>query len=137
MMNRFSPMTLARWTAALLTVSALLFALAVLLEHGGESAGGAAHVEAGEGSAATEAGGAAEGTAPVAHSEAGEAAEGGGQQREMLLGINLENPWLVWGFVAASLILAAVVLRLWPPAFLLTILLAGAAALLDVREVFS
>ena len=39
MMNRFSPTTLARWTAALLTVSALLFALAVLLEHGGESLG--------------------------------------------------------------------------------------------------
>jgi hypothetical protein len=136
-MPRSSPTMPARWTAALLTVAALLFALAAWLEHGGEPSGGTAHVETGEGSAATEAGEAAEGKTPVAHPEPGAAAENGGQLPETVLGINLENRWLVWGFVAASLILAAVVLRLWPPAFLLTILLAGVAALLDGREVFS
>ncbi|HZQ00739.1 MAG TPA: hypothetical protein VFB13_14445, partial [Reyranella sp.] len=48
--------------------------------------------------------------------------------------MNLESPWLVWGFVVVSFVLAAVVLRLWPPAFSMAVFLAGLAALLDLRE---
>lgn len=58
-----------------------------------------------------------------------------GEQSETLFGLNLENPWIVWGFVGVSLLLAVAVLRFGKPALLLAILLAGAAALLDGREV--
>ena len=71
--------------------------------------------------------------AVVGQSEAGGVAA---QHTETILGVNLENPWLLWGFVAASLILAAAVLPLWQPVFLLAIALVGVATVLDVREIF-
>lgn len=134
MLNRFDATTLTRWAAALLAIAAVLFALTVLMEQSGESretSAAGAQSEAGEAGAPTEAGESQEGSteAEGAHAEAGE-------EGEEIFGVNLENPWLVWGFVAVSLLLAVAVLRFGQPALLLIILLAGAAALLDAREVF-
>jgi hypothetical protein len=130
----------------LLVISAVLFALALLMERNDESRAASpaiAHQEAGEAgesgehaeathSDAGESGEQAEGN----HTEAAEAGAENGHREEMLLGFNLENPWLVWGFVGVSILLALAVLRFGKPAFLFAILLAGVAALLDVREVF-
>lgn len=134
MTNRFYPTPLARWTAAFLVFSTVLFALAVLTERSGESRGKPAaseQFENGEAAAPSEAGVAGEenGQAEGSHVEATKGAE-------TIFGVNLESLWLLWGFVGISLLLALAVLRFGQPAFLLTILLAGAAALLDVREVF-
>ncbi len=52
----------------------------------------------------------------------------------MILGINLENPWIVWGFVGVSLLMIVAILRFGKTALLLTIALAGLAAILDARE---
>ena len=128
---------LVHWTSAMLAISALLFATAVLMEGSGhrEPAGMAAHDEtagaqeqdghdeAAESSTAKQGGGNAE------------VGETGSHAEQTVLGINLETPWLVWGFVGVSIMLAAV-LRLGKATLLLAILLAGAAAILDGREVF-
>lgn len=130
MTNRFSSTTLARWTAVLLVISTVFFALAVLMERSGESRETPAseQLEAGE---SGEENSQAEGS----HAESA-GTEAGGEESETILGINLENPWIVWGFVSISLLLAVAVLRFGRTALLFTILLAGAAALLDAREVF-
>jgi hypothetical protein len=144
MMDRLAPTTLARLTAAMLAISAVLFALAVFMEQGGESGDmsrAGARTGAGEvrqegvpaDGAGAEAGESGE-RAEAAHVETG---EGGEHAEETILGVDLEAPWLVWGFVAVSLVLAVAVLRPGRPALLLTILLAGAAALLDAREALS
>ena len=165
MTNMLAATALARWTAALLVLSAILFVAAIALERRGEShetPNAIAKSEAGEnpGHVAPAQGGAkqAEGNSERAesanseareaaeHAEAGESAEhaegahaqsgeGADHSEERLFGVDLESPWLLWGFVGASLVLALAVLRLWTPALLLAILLAGVAALLDVREV--
>jgi uncharacterized protein (DUF736 family) len=110
--------TLARWIAGLLAVSAVVFAIATVLEHREGAPKPAPTQQVAE-----------EGT------EAGEAAEHqAGKAREEFLGVNLESPWLVWGFVVVSLALSAAVLRLWTPAFALTVVVAGMAAILDARE---
>ena len=137
MLSRLNPTTLVRWTAALLAVSAVIFALAVLIERGGASRelpAASEQLKTGEAGEATEAGESQEANeqAEGAHAEATEA----GEQDEEIFGVNLENPWLVWGFVGVSLLLAAAVLRFGQPALLLTIPVAGVAAFLDVREVF-
>ena len=113
--------TLARWIAGLLAISAIAFALAVLLEN--HKAG-----EVGEPNPVT---------AEILGrgGEVGDVHQEGGASAEEFLGVNLESPWLVWGFVVVSLLVAAAVLRLWILAFLLAVLLAGLAAVLDVREV--
>ena len=131
MTNRSNLTTLARWTAALLAISTVFFALAVLMERSGESRETPAASEQLEAGESEEGNTEAEGS----HAEATKAGEGG-EQAELIFGVNLENPWIVWGFVGTSLLLAVAVLRFGQPAFLLTILLAGAAALLDGREVF-
>lgn len=131
MTNRTNLTVLARWTAAMLAISTVFFALAVLVERSGEAGEAPAaseQLEAGESGEANE-------QAEGSHAEAAEEAEGG-EESETILGINLENPWIVWGFVGVSLLLAAAVLRFGKPALFLTILLASAAALLDAREVF-
>jgi len=140
MTNRTNLSTLARWTAALLAISTVFFALAVLMERSGESREASAageQLENREAAAPNEAGESGEENeqAEGSHAE-GAGTEAGGEESETILGINLENPWIVWGFVGISLLLAVAVLRFGQPAFLLTILLAGAAALLDAREVF-
>jgi peptidoglycan/LPS O-acetylase OafA/YrhL len=140
MINGMKPTTLARWTAALLAISALFFALAVVMERSGESretSAPGAQLEAGEAGAPTGAGGSAEGKA-LAETPQLEATEGGKgiQPAEEIFGVNLESPWLVWGFVGVSLVLAVAVLRFGKPALVVAIVLAGAAALLDTREVF-
>ena len=144
MLNRLSPIALVRWTAALLAVSAVIFGLAVLMERSGESrelSGASEQLKTGEAGASTEAGESQEGKqeaieqAESAHTEGAEAGESG-EQGEEIFGVNLENPWLVWGFIGVSLLLAAAVLHFGQPALLLAIPLAGVAALLDVREVF-
>ncbi|RUY21802.1 hypothetical protein EN978_32095 [Mesorhizobium sp. M7A.F.Ca.US.001.04.1.1] len=129
---------LARWTSAMLVISALLFAAAVLMEGSGhrESASMAAHDEAAE---AQEQGGrdqAAESSTPKQGGNSAEIGETGDHAEQTILGINLETPWLVWGFVGVSIMLAAAVLKLGKATLLLAILLAGAAAILDGREVF-
>ena len=142
MTNQFSSNTLVRWTAAFLAISSLFFASAVLAERSGESREGPAsseQSEAGEASESSGAGESQEGNAQAegSHAEATQPDAGeGGKKGETLFGLNLENPWIVWGFVGVSLLLAVAVLRFGKPALLLTILLAGAAALLDGREVF-
>lgn len=151
-----------RWTAAALAISTLLFAGSVLLEHSksiyhdgpqttvakaspeiqGE---GANSTEQNEGkAAATEAvqpdagGGRDAATVTVqpdadgGHDATTESGEHGDQ---VLFGINLENPWIVWGYVAASLLVALAVLRLATPALVAAIGLAGIAAVLDGKEV--
>lgn len=131
MTNRTDLSTLARWTAALLAISTAFFALAVLMERSGESRETPATSEqlgAGEAGEENE-------QAEGSHAE-GAGTEAGGEESETILGINLENPWIVWGFVGISLLLAVAVLRFGRTALLFTILLAGAAALLDAREVF-
>ena len=141
MINRSNPTTLARWTAALLVISAVIFALAIQLERSGESREtptASEHSEAGETAGApNEAGEAGEENEQTKgpHTEATETGEGG-KQAELIFGVNLENPLLVWGFVGISILLAVAVLRFGRPALLLALLLAGGAALLDVREVF-
>ena len=120
---------IARWIAGLLAVSAIVFAVAILVERHGPSEGPAATEQvSGEGTEAGEAAERQENAAGEAgHPEAGEAGE-------RLLGINLESPWLVWGFVAISVAVAAAVLRLWPAAFAAAVVIAGLAGILDIRE---
>jgi hypothetical protein len=139
---------LLRWTSAMLAISALLFATAVLMEGSGhhrEPASMAAHDEAagaqeqgGHDEAAVtpntkQGGDSAEVGETDSHAEVGET---GSHVEQTILGINLETPWLVWGFVGVSIMLAVAVLRLGKATLLLAILLAGAAAVLDGREVF-
>ncbi|MDX8458155.1 hypothetical protein [Mesorhizobium humile] len=144
---------LVRWTAAMLAISALLFAAAVLMEggehrepasiaaqkEGAEAQEQGGHDEAAEGPTEEQARKSAEAGETGSHAEAGEP---DGHTEETILGINLENPWLVWGFVGVSILLAAAVsrfgsiARLGNAALLLAILLAGVAAILDGREVF-
>ncbi|UVK51617.1 hypothetical protein DBIPINDM_004908 [Mesorhizobium sp. AR02] len=128
---------LVRWTSAMLAISALLFATAVLMEGSGhrEPASMAAHDEA---AGAQEQGGhdeAAESSTAKQGGDSAEVGETGSHAEQTILGINLETPWLVWGFVGVSIMLAAAVLRLGKATLLLAILLAGAAAILDGREV--
>ncbi|MGX5829931.1 hypothetical protein [Mesorhizobium sp. 43Arga] len=144
---------LVRWTAAMLAISALLFAAAVLMEgsehwefariaahdQAAESQEQGGQDEAGEGRAIKQGGDSAEVGETGSHAEAGETAS---HAEPRILGNNLENPWVVWGFVGVSIVLAAVVLRLGAVVpfgnvtLLLAILLAGVAAILDGREVF-
>ncbi len=138
----------------MLAISALLFAAAVLMEGSGHSeparvaahneaakageqaAGG--HDEAAGNSNVKQGGDSAEVGETSSHAEA---SESGGRSEEAILGIALENPWLAWGFVGASILLAAAVMRfgavvrLGNATLLLAILLAGVAAILDGREV--
>lgn len=118
-------LSLARWIAALLAASAVVFAFAVAMEGLSESAetGAPAEVSGSEGDEAET-------------GEALEGEEGHSEEAEQLLGMNLESPWLVWAFVVVSFALAVAVLRQWKPAFALTVVVSGAAALLDAREVF-
>jgi hypothetical protein len=110
----------------MLAVSTLLFGLAVIVERRG-----IAH------------------KAPVTSEQTGEVhssgeAEEGSEQaegvhdetanNEVVLGINLENPWIVWGFVGVSLMMILAILRFGKTALLLTIALAALAAVLDSRE---
>lgn len=133
MTNQFSSNTRVRWTAAFLVISSLFFASAVLAERSGESREGPASSESSEAGESQEGNEQAEGS----HAETTEPGAGeNAKQGETLFGLNLENPLIVWGFVGVSLLLAVAVLRFGTPALLLTILLAGAAALLDGREVF-
>lgn len=128
--------TWRRWTAALLVISALLFGAAVLAE-GGESA------EATHSEAAERAEEAPELAAESPQSdEAGEESRPGNEAAELdveidetLFGVDLENPLIVWGFVIASLALAAAVLANVRYALILALVLGVAAALLDGREV--
>ena len=131
MTNRPNLSRLARWTAALLAISTAFFALSVLMERSGESRETPAASEPLEAGESAEENEQAEGS----HAE-GAGTEAGGEESETILGINLENPWIVWGFVGISLLLAVAVLRFGRTALLFTILLAGAAALMDAREVF-
>lgn len=141
---------LVRWVAGLLIASALLFAVAIVVEGGAERhevslASLAVSVETAQ--AATPAPGEGE----VGHVEAAEHAETSASlavpleaathdesnehARELLFGLDPENPVLVWGFVVVSLLLAPAVLLLGPRALLVAIGLAGVAAILDGREV--
>ncbi|TSE11685.1 hypothetical protein C1D09_013190 [Mesorhizobium intechi] len=129
---------LVRWTSAMLAISAILFAAAVLMEGVGhqEPADLAAHQEA---AGTQEQGGhdeAAENSTAKQDGDSGAVGETGGHAEQTVLGINLETPWLVWGFFSVSIVLAAAVLRFGKATLLLAILLAGAAAILDGREVF-
>lgn len=120
-----------RWTAALLVISALLFGAAVLAE-GGESAE-ATHSEATE--SGEEPASASESPQP---DEAGEESRPGNEAAELdetLFGIDIENPFIVWGFVIVSLALAAAVLANVRYALMLALALGVVAALLDGREV--
>ena len=127
MATQYSSNTLVRWTVTLLAVSTLLFGLAVIVERSGharEAPVASEHVESGEAN------------------PSGETREGGEQSEsshmeesnEVILGINLENPLIVWGFVGVSLLMIIAVLRFGKTALLLTIPLAGVAAILDARE---
>jgi hypothetical protein len=129
---------LVRWTSAMLAISAILFASAVLMERSGhqEPASMAAHDEA---AGAQEPGGHDEAAESSTAKQGGDSAgvgETGSHAEQTILGINLETPWLVWGFVSVSIVLAAALLKLGKATLLLAILLAGAAAILDGREVF-
>src|SRR3954462_10944654 len=123
------------WTATMLTISSALFAAAVVIEqrgarhaeiavatipapeqaeHNEVAEGGEHHDEAAVTATLTEG--------------PGEATEHGDQA---ILGRNLEDPWVVWGFVAVSLVVAIAMLLLGWPALLAAIALSGFAAVLD------
>lgn len=129
MAPRLDSTTLRRWTAALLAISTLFFGLAVIVERSGNAHKAAVTTEQ-------------TGETPGAPSTSGESQEGNAQPEgahtettnEVVLGINLENPWIVWGFVGLSLLLIVAVLRFGKTALLSTIPLAGLAAILDARE---
>ncbi len=131
---------LVRWTSAMLAISALLFAAAVWVEGTGhrEPASVVAHDEAAE---SQEQGGQDEAAESSKQGSVG-AGETGSHAEQAILGINLENPRLAWGFVGVSILLAAVVARFGAAVpfgnttLALAILLAGVAAILDGREVF-
>ena len=99
MTNRFSSTTLARWTAVFLVISTVFFALAVLMERSGKSRETPAASEQLEAGESGEENSQAEGS----HVE-GAGTEASGEESETILGINLENPWIVWGFVSISLL---------------------------------
>ncbi|WP_032917855.1 hypothetical protein [Mesorhizobium erdmanii] len=130
---------LIRWTSAMLAISALLFAAAVSVEGSGhrESASVVAHDEAAE---SQEQGDEAGETSK--HQDSAATSETGSRAEPTLLGINLEDSRLVWGFVGVSILLAVAVMRFGVVApfgnttLLLAILLAGVAAILDGREIF-
>lgn len=127
MATQFNSTKLVRWTTVLLAVSTLLFGLAVIVERTGHARAepvAGEHLESGE---ANSSGEAQEGNAQPegAHIET---------TNEVVLGINLENPWIVWGFVGVSLLMIVAIWRLGKIALLLTIPLAGIAAILDTRE---
>jgi hypothetical protein len=126
-----------RWTAALLVISALLFAAAVLAEGGTHrETAEAAHSEATEHAEPPD-----EATEAQEHEETGEeaghdeSAELDAHVEESLFGIDLENPVIVWSFVLVSLALAVVIFANVRPALFLAVGLGGVAALLDAREV--
>ncbi len=129
MATQLNSSTLGHWTAALLAVSTLFFGLAVMVERSGN-----AH-KASVSSEQT-------GEAPNAPITSGESQEGNAQPagahtetaNEVVFGINLENPWIVWGFVGLSLLMIVAVLRFAKTALVSTIPLAGVAAVLDARE---
>lgn len=81
----------------------------------------------------------AEGEEAHAEEEAAEGGEGtdthAEEGSEAIMGLNLENPWLVGAFAATSIALAIAVLRLGQPALLVAVLFAGAATLSDLREI--
>ena len=120
---------LARWIAGLLAILAIVFALAVNLESRGS---GTAQLVSAESTVGA-------GEAGEAHQEGGvgDVHGEGGEASEQLFGVNLESPWLVWGFVVVSLVVAAAALPQWTEAFVLAALIAALAAVLDVREVFN
>ena len=127
MATQFNSTTLVRWTAALLAVSTMFFALAVIVERSGhahETPVSSEHLESGEANSSGEA------------QEGSIQPEGANTEttNEVVLGINLEDPWIVWGFVGVSLLLIVAILRFGKMALLLTIPLAGVAAVLDARE---
>ena len=131
-----------RLLATLLVVSAVLFVIGISAERMTEA--GEAHTE-NEPVVTTEAtetpaeGEEGEGEETHAEEEASEGGEGtdtdADEGSEAILGLNLENPWILGAFAAVSLALAMAVLRLGQPALLVAILFAGAATLLDLREV--
>ena len=129
MATQLSSTTLGRWTAALLAISTLFFGLAVIVERSGNAHKAPVTSEQ-------------TGEAPSAPIPSGESQEGNTQPEgahtettnEVVFGINLENPWIVWGFVGLSLLMIVAVLRFGKTAVLLTIPLAGVAAVLDARE---
>lgn len=98
--------------ASLMFISAILFVIGSNLERRSPEASeiGEAHSEAGETSSQAEAG-------------------------ESILGLNLENPWLVGVFTVIWLLLAVLVLRRGQRALILVILMAGATTILDFNEV--
>jgi len=134
--------TLVRLVAILLVASTVFFALTVWMEKTSESSelpavsenleGGEDAGTPNEASETYKENEQTEGS----HTELSESAENG-EQAETVIGINLENSWLVWGFVLVSLILSAGVFYFGRAALLLVVLLAGVAAFLDSREVIS
>jgi hypothetical protein len=116
MVTQFNATTLTRWTAALLAVSTLFFGLAVIVERSGT-----VHKVPVTGEQTGEA---ASGSNPTGESQEGNGHPEGAHTEttnEVVLGINLENPWIVWGFVGLSLLMIVAILRLGKRALLLTI----------------
>ena len=127
MATQFNSTTLVRWTVTLLAVSTLLFGLAVIVERTGhtqEEPVAGEHIESGEANPSEETHEGGQQSESV-HTE---------ESNEVVLGINLENPWIVWGFVGVSLLMIVAILRFGKTPLLLTIPLAGVAAVLDARE---
>ena len=132
---------LVRWTAAMLLVSAALFAVAFLVENARphQEVAGTDQLERGISTEAvanaeglSEAGDTVEVQASPTDNDGGEV---GQHADESMAGINLENPWIEWGFVVASVVVALAVLVWGQPALIAAAVLAGVAALLDIREV--
>jgi len=132
MATQHNSTTLVRLTAALLAISTLFFALAVIVERNSE-ASEAPHSEESQEGTTSEGTPSTETTHTETTSESN-TAESSSHNNETVLGINLENPWIVWGFVGISLLMSVAVLRFGKTALLLTIPLAGVAAILDARE---
>ena len=130
------PRTALWLVGGLLIVSAALFVIGVSVERGSENhevpvvsqnAAPAKPVDSdgGEGSSASGAG----------HVDAPAAAQTTSPQNESVLGIDLENPWLVGAAVVGSLVLMGALLCFGYRVLPIVVLFAIAAALFDVSEV--
>jgi hypothetical protein len=137
--QRAGPSNLQRLMAALLVISAVLFAIGIALERA-SPAGDTLQRDTEAPPVATQAavtqvenGNESGETQPQATSNT----PGSEAQAETTLGFNLENPWLVGAFALASSALAAALLRFGWPALLLALLFGAGTAVLDLQEVLT
>ncbi|MBI1878076.1 MAG: hypothetical protein HYR94_07600 [Chloroflexi bacterium] len=133
-----APRTWLWLIAGLILISNILFVIGSVIEQsqGEASEVPGSHQTIGE-SAATNEGesGEASGTHQEGEETHKQEAHSEAESREKILGLNLESPWLVAGFVFTWLVLVVALLRWGQWVLVPVILIAGVSTLLDLREV--